>query len=81
MYYAYPQNQGSHKPQTPPPVLPPGGYFKHTSFSCRYVRRDIICNDGVINIQHTHCGLVGPEIARSGPERPLPATGVPTCQA
>jgi len=34
--------QGSHRPQTLPPVLPPGGYFKHMPFSCRYMRRDII---------------------------------------
>ena len=34
--------RGSHGPQTLPPVLPPGGYFKHTPFSCRYMRRDII---------------------------------------
>jgi len=50
--------QGSHRPQTPPRMLPPGGgYFKHTSFSCRYVRRNIMCM--IINIQHAHCGLVG----------------------
>jgi len=34
--------QGSYRPQTPPPVLPPRGYFKHGSFSCRYIRRNII---------------------------------------
>ena len=33
-----------------------GSYFKHISFSCRYICRDI-----VINILHAHCGLVGPD--------------------
>jgi len=51
--------QGSHGPQTPPPVLPPGNYVKHTSFSCCHIRRDIMCKHDVINIQHAHCGLVG----------------------
>jgi len=37
------------------------GYFKHTSFSCGYIRVDITCKLNVINIQHAHCGLVGPE--------------------
>ena len=32
----------------------------------------------VINI---HCSLVATLTARSSPERPLPATGIPTCQA
>jgi len=30
------QQQASHRPQTPPPVLPAWGYFKRTSSSCRY---------------------------------------------
>jgi len=29
-------------------------YFKHTSFSCRYICMDIMCKHDVINIQHTH---------------------------
>jgi len=37
------------------------GYFKHTSFSCRYIRMDIVCKHDVMNIQHTHYGLVGPD--------------------
>ena len=49
----------------PPPCVPHvGGYFKHASFSCRYIRRDIVCimcRHDVINIQHAHCGLVGPD--------------------
>ena len=36
-------------------------YFKHTSFSCRCICRDIVCKRDVINIQHAHCGLVGPD--------------------
>ena len=35
------------------------GYFKHTLFSCRYIRRDNMCKHDVINTQHAHCGLVG----------------------
>jgi len=48
---------------TLPPVLPPVGllYFKHASFSCHCIRRDIMCKHGVMNIQHAHCGLVGPD--------------------
>jgi len=46
------------RPQTPPPVLTPASYFTHTSFSCRYIRRDM-CEHDVINIQPAHCGLVG----------------------
>jgi len=38
-----------------------GSYFKHTSFSCHYIRMDIMCKHDVINIQHTLCGLVGPD--------------------
>jgi len=34
------------------------GYLKHTSFSCRMC---ITCKHDVINIQHAHCGLVGPD--------------------
>jgi len=34
-----------------------------------------------MNIQHAHCGLVAALTARSSPERPLPATGIPTRQA
>jgi len=30
-------------------------YFKHTSFSCRHISRDIMCKHDVINIQHAHC--------------------------
>ena len=37
------------------------GYFKRTSFSCRYIRRDIMCKHDVMNIQHTHFGLVDPD--------------------
>ena len=37
-----------------------GGYFKHTLLFCRYLCRDIMCKHDVINIQHAHCGLVGP---------------------
>ena len=37
-----------------------GGYFKHTLLFCRYLCRDIMCKHDVINIQHVHCGLVGP---------------------
>jgi len=36
-------------------------YFKRTSVSCRYIRRDIMCKHDVMNIQHAHCGLVGPD--------------------
>jgi len=37
-------------------------YFKHTSFSCGWIRKDIrLCKHDVINIQHAHCGLVGSE--------------------
>ena len=43
-----------------------GSYFKHTSFSCRYIHMDIMCNI---------------RTARSSPEHPLPATGIPMCQA
>jgi len=39
-----------------------------------------MCKDDVINIQHAHCGLVA-LTARSSPERPLPAMGIPTRQA
>ena len=54
------QNSLTGRPQTPPPVLPPmGSYFKHTSISCRYTRRDMMCKHDVINIQHALCGLVG----------------------
>ena len=28
-------------------------YFKHTSFSCRYIRRDIMCKHDVIKIFNT----------------------------
>ena len=38
-----------------------GSYFQHMPFSCCYVHRDIMCKRDVINIQHTHCGLVGPD--------------------
>ena len=55
-----------------------GSYFKHKSFSCRYMRRDIMRKHDVTNIQHTHCSPVG---LRSSPKCPLPATGVPTRQA
>ena len=53
--------QGSHRPQTPPPVLPPGGQFKHTSFLSLHTQEqwNIICKHDMINIQHAHCGLVG----------------------
>jgi len=34
-------------------------YTKHTSFSCRYIRKDIMCKHDVMNIQHADCGLVG----------------------
>jgi len=49
-------------------------YSKHTSFSCRYIRRDIMCKNDVMNIQHAHCGLVGPdsgarECESIGPQR------------
>jgi len=44
-----------------PPPLPTGGYFKHTSFSCRYICRAIMCKHDVIHIQHAHCGLIGPD--------------------
>ena len=36
-----------------------GTYFKHRSFSCRYIRRDIVCKHDIISVQHAHCGLVG----------------------
>jgi len=36
-------------------------YFKRTSYSCRYIRRDIMCKHDVMNIQHTHFGLVDPD--------------------
>jgi len=36
-------------------------YSKRTPFSCRYIRTDIMCNNDVMNIQHAHCGLVGPD--------------------
>ena len=52
-------HQGSHRPQTLPPLLLP--YFKHTSFTCQYIRRDITCKHDAINIHHAHCGLVGPD--------------------
>ena len=29
-------------------------YFKHTSFSCRYMSRDIMCKHDVMNIHHAH---------------------------
>ena len=38
-----------------------GSYFQHMPFSCCYIHRDIMCKRDVINIQHTHCGLVGPD--------------------
>ena len=34
-------------------------YFKHTSLSCRYIHRDIMCKHDDMNIQHAHRGLVG----------------------
>ena len=55
-------------------------YIKHTSFLCRYIRRDIMCKHDIINIQHSHCSLVGPT-AESSPERPLPETGIFTRQS
>ena len=40
----------------------PESYFKHTSFSSHYIRRDIMCkHTDVIQIQHVHCGPVGPD--------------------
>jgi len=37
-------------------------YLKHImSFSCRYICWDIMCKHDVINIQHTHCCLAGPD--------------------
>jgi len=61
----------------------PGGYFKRTSFYCRYIRTDITCKHDVMNIQQARCGLVAAMTAGSSPdpERPLPATGIPTRQA
>ena len=35
-------------------------YLMHMSFSCRYICRNIMCKHDIINIQHVHCGLVGP---------------------
>jgi len=41
---------------------------KQTSFSCRYTRVDITCKQhDVINIQHAHCGLVGPDCKEAAP--------------
>jgi len=37
------------------------GYFMSTSYYWRYIRMDITCKHDFINIQHTHCGLVGPD--------------------
>jgi len=36
-----------------------------TSISCRYMRTDIMCKHDIMNIQHAHCGLVGPDRAVS----------------
>ena len=53
------RQQGSHGLQIPPPVL--WGYVKHTSYSFHYICRDITCKHDVMNIQHAHCGPVGPD--------------------
>jgi len=57
-------------------------HFKRTSFSCRYILRDIMCIRDVMNIQHSHCGLVGPDrgVRKIGPWVWVhwPATGIPT---
>ena len=57
----------------------PESYSRHACFSTLYIRSlEIMYKHDVINI---HCGLVATLTARSSPERPLPATGIPTCQA
>ena len=38
-----------------------------------HIYRDVMC-------KHAHCGLLALTV-RSSPERPLPATGIPACQA
>ena len=35
-----------------------GRYFHNTSFSCRYICKDIICKLDIMNMKHVHCGLV-----------------------
>jgi len=38
-----------------------GGTLGTRRFRCRYIGRDIICEHDVMNIQHAHCGPVGPD--------------------
>jgi len=50
--------QGSHRPQTLPQCCHlESFYFKHRSFSCHYICKDIMCKH-VINIQHALCSVV-----------------------
>jgi len=55
-------------------------YFKYTSFSCRFIRRDIMCKHVAMNIQHAHCGLVGQDhgARKVNPLVRWSATGIPT---
>jgi len=59
------KKQDSHRPQTPPPALPLGVTLSSRHFLVcilvAIIRRDIMCKHDVINIQHAHCGLVGPD--------------------
>ena len=57
------QQQGSHRLQTPPPVATTWEATFSTShfLVAVYVGRDITCKHDVVNIQHAHCGLVGPD--------------------
>jgi len=62
-------DQCSRRPQTPPPSFATWGVIISTPFSCRYIRRDIMCKHDVMNIQHAHCGIVGPDrgVRKVGP--------------
>jgi len=79
-YTNFLKKPGSPRPQTPAWYFHLWSYFKHTSFSCRYIRRDIKCKHDVMNIQHAHCGLVGSDrgTRKVGPWVHWPATGIHT---
>ena len=50
--------QRSYRPQTPPRCCRPHSQFSHTSFCCRYMRRDIM------NASMTYCRLTNYELLR-----------------